>query len=83
MWSFKMMERHSNAFVLPYFWKGHAMTFICIICKYVCILVCEKLVCLLSYVLIIVYCDSQKLELIHDEWGRELQLGSLDGLAWF
>ena len=33
--------------------------YICMyVCMYVCILVYEKLVCLLSFVLILVYCDS-------------------------
>ena len=40
------------------FWKDYGISFICIMYKYVCILVWEKLVYLLNFVLIIIYCDS-------------------------
>ena len=70
MWNFENDRMRFQWFVLQCFLNAMARhpfaLYICMyVCMYVCILVYEKLVCLLSFVLIIIYCDSVP---INQDW---------------
>ena len=58
MWKFESNRKRFLWIYFIVFWKYHGILSIYIVYKYVSILVYEKPVYLLSFVLIIVYCDS-------------------------
>lgn len=56
--SLKVIERDFDEFCFTVFLEDRDISFICVVKKHMCILLLKKLVYLLKFMFIIVYCDS-------------------------